>query len=438
MSTHLWSKALVHQYENEIAEELVTFIEEQRIEDAVTFCFNQIFGKEQDHSELKLICYIIAALNMIAICPKRGHEYNQIAHKLEKYAKSLLEKNNVKSGKSKISFIHGQLKQAIANVHRTEGNGWSALWESSMGLYMSRGSANPFLPFQHLSFAMQAIDNGIPSRVLNLLGELKENLPHGLNLGNLMCLEVKALRLSGQHHKLVKVLSDLDQFEIDKPHLQGIVDWEKAYSQAILNKDSGSMHKLLFRDKEPTAPAYAYVKYAFWLRCQSSRELQQKTPKVAALKRWFKKLDQQNHSFKRHFKVLQGIEDSYDTTLPIEVRLRKVGTLMGYIENLDAEFRLLALAAIARWLSHRQKQMATIFHAEYTSLSLKMSDGYNRDVLNIFAQNDQLAEIEPFYSRMQKRIDNENHDEGNGPGSAAGKALFQSCWYHLNHQALVS
>lgn len=431
MSSQTWSQDLIERFENEISQELMTFLETQDTVGAIGYCLKQVFSTdERELNDLKVICYIVSTLNLISINPQNVAEYSQLAKKLEKLAKSLLEKNNVKAGKSRLSFIHGQLKQAMANVHKTEGNAWAALWESSMGLYLSRGSTNPFLPFQHLCFVTQAIDSGIPSRVMDLLQGLESKLPENFDRSGLRCLKVKALRLAGKHQELRKEMRSFDSVKELKPKFVSAIQWEKAFSKAVLEGEHQPMHQLLFRTKNAELPASAYLKYALWLRAQGKKDLCQMTPKVAAIKRTIKKNDQILAVDKRCLKVLQGIEDCYDTTLPIELRLRKVGGLMSYIENLDAEYKLLALAAIVRWLNPRQKQMAAIFYAEYTSLSCKMSDGESRDVLNLFQEDADLVSIQPFYSRMHKRNDANEAVEAK-PRSAVNQALFSSVWNEM-------
>ncbi|MFW7378796.1 MAG: hypothetical protein ACOH5I_08320 [Oligoflexus sp.] len=428
MCNQTWSKDLIERFENEISQELMTFLETQDTAGAIGYCLKQIFSTDQQEvSELKVICYIVSTLNLISINPQNIAEYSQVAKKLEKLAKSLLEKNNIRAGKSRLSFVHGQLKQAMASVHKTEGNSWAALWESSMGLYLSRGSTNPFLPFQHLCFVTQAIDSGIPSRVMDLLNGLESKLPESFDRSGLRCLRVKALRLAGMHKELRAEMRSFENVKELQPKFVSAIQWEKAYSKAVLDGDHQPMHQLLFRSKNVELPASAYLKYALWMRAQGKKELCQMTPKVASIKRTIKKNEQIHAVDKRCLKVLQGIEDCYDTTLPIELRLRKVGGLMNYIENLDAEYKLLALAAVVRWLNPRQKQMAAIFYAEYTSLSCKMSDGECRDVLNLFQIDGDLTSIQPFYSRMHKRSEATELEEAK-PRSAVSQALFSSVW----------
>ena len=57
-----------------------------------------------------------------------------------------------------------------------------------------------------------------------------------------------------------------------------------------------------------------------------------------------------NPKIKKLFKVLSVIEDCHDTEISIVSRIQRVGKIMPLVESLDAEFKILATAAIVRWL----------------------------------------------------------------------------------------
>lgn len=396
-----WSKDLIDRREKEIREELQLMLAEQDFASACQYCLNAVLSPQIDSScELKLICYCIRALELIPQQSQGLTETSTIAKKIEKLAKGLLAKNKVKAGKSRIAFLHGQIKQAMAKIYQCEGDSWSALWDSSMGLYLSRGSSNPLLPQQHMDFINQAIDSGIPCHIIGLIDQLEEYTADQLDRRRLITLRIRANRLSARHQSLASDLSELKHLASLDRKVAASIQWEKDFSEMILTTKHQKVHELLFSKHCADIPVESYLKYTLWLRSQEKKELCKNAPKVSGLKRFLKRNHLLKASDKRCFKVLQGIEDAYDASLPIDIRLRKAGALMSQIEQLDSEYRLLALAAMVRWLLPRQRQMASIFQAEYTSLCLKMSDGASRDVLRLLPTEPSQNEISAFFSHL--------------------------------------
>lgn len=398
-----WTLEGIHLTQDRISKELSSYLQNDMYVQAVEYCLQKILPLDEKNGDLTTVCYIISTLNLISFSKEASSEFKFLVVKLEKIAKALLDKNNIKAGKSKLSFLHGQLKQSMASILKSDGDTWGALWESSLGLFLSRGSANPILPFQHISFAIQTIDRGFPLRIMGILDEMDETLTSSYDKDHLMLLKIKALRLSGQHETCEQLIESL----IDKQGPSDRLLWERLFNRAILYGETRELHRFLF-GKNRTKLEYikAYFLYAFWIRSQPKKIYSKLCPKVASLKRYLK-----GHTgsakAKKLLKVLATIEEAYDSNIPIITRVNKIGRVMPIIETLEAEYRILALASIVRFFNQRQKQMASIFHGEYQSQSRKMSEGMNNDVFRLFMNAEDLQSIKPFYDKLHKEPEKE-------------------------------
>ncbi|SMF18689.1 hypothetical protein SAMN06296036_106195 [Pseudobacteriovorax antillogorgiicola] len=427
-----WNLEAIRTTQENIGKELLPFLQNDMYVQGIEHCLHKILPLEDNqHSDLTIVCYIISTLNLISFSREANTEYKVLVAKLEKIAKALLDKNNIKAGKSKLSFLHGQLKQSLAAILKSDGDTWGALWESSLGLFLSRGSANPVLPFQHVSFALQTIDRGFPLRVMDILDEMNETLSSEYDQSYLGLLRIKALRLSGQHEKSEDIINQ----QIAKQGESDRLLWEKHFTRAIAYGESRELHRFLFgKNKSKLDYSEAYIKYAFWMKAQPKKVYTKLCPKVASIKRILKGYTN-NSKFKKLFKVLSAIEEAYDVNIPIITRVNKIGRIMPIIETLEAEYRILALASIVRFLNQRQKQMASLFHGEYQSQSLKMSEGKNCDIFKLFENSSELETIKPFYNTLHKAPEKEESQKVLNP---IDKALFRSTWQDLKMSTFAS
>ncbi|SMF59350.1 hypothetical protein [Pseudobacteriovorax antillogorgiicola] len=392
-----WNIEGIRNAKESISQELLPFLKNEWYKQAVEHCLCKILPLEGNlHCDLKIVCYIISTLNLISLSKETTSEFKTLVGKLEKIAEALLSKNNVKPGRSRLSFLYGELKQGVAAVVKKDGHTWEALWESSLGLFLSRGCAHPILPFQHINFALQTIDRGFPTRVMELIDEMSTGLESESDRSYLELIRIKALRLSGHHGQCEELINAQIKKHGESPRLL----WEWHYTQAILTGESKDLHRFLFgKGKKNIEYLEAYMKYAFWIKAQPRKSYLKLCPKVSTLKRLLKS-ETNNVRFKKLFKVLSAIEDAYDTNVPMVKRIDKIGRVMAVIETLEAEYRILSLAAILRFLNQRQKQMASLFHGEYKSHSLKLSEGRDSDVLNLFGSSSDLEVIKPFYDSL--------------------------------------
>ena len=415
-----WTMDSIKTTQDTISKELVPFMATEQYVEAIEHCLRKVLPVEGNkNSDLSIVCYIISTLNLISLSAEASKQFGCDVSNLEKIAKVLLHKNNIKAGKSKLSFLHGQLKQSVASILKSDGDTWGALWESSLGLFLSRGSANPILPFQHLSFAIQTIDRGLPLRVMEILSEMSNNLSTNDDQDYLSLLTVKALRLSGNIDQAEELLEKMVESGSQSDRLV----WEQAFVRAIKYDETKEFHRTLFSRNKPTLDyAEGYLKYALWMKAQPSKLHAKLCPKTSVLKRVLKGYTS-NSKYKKILKVISAIEDCYDVDTPLADRVNKIGKIMPVIETLEAEYKVLALSAVVRFFNQRQKQMASLFHGEYQSMSLKMSEGHNPDVFNLFSNKGELETIRPFYDSLHSAP-----EKGSFSISPVNQVLFKSAW----------
>ena len=195
----IWSISSIQETQEAIGSELLPYLQNETYLEGVQYCLHKILPLENNPlSDLSIICYIISTLNLVSYSEECASEYKNMVTKLEKVAKALLDKNNIKAGKSKLSFLHGQIKQGVASILKNDGDTWGALWESSLGLILSRGSANPVQPFQHLSFAGQTIDRGFPKRVMGIIEDMNLSMTTAHDRRQIELLKVSHLNKTCQ------------------------------------------------------------------------------------------------------------------------------------------------------------------------------------------------------------------------------------------------
>ena len=262
----VWNQDAIYQTQEEISSTLSSMVQNEQYIEGVEFCLKKVLPlQESKLNDMEIVCHIIAALNLVPYSKEASDKYRPVVTKLEKVAKTLLTNNNIKAGKSKLSFLYGQLQQGLASVLKHEGDNWGALWEASLGLYLSRGSANPVLPFQHLHLAVQTIDRGLPGRVSVILDEMGRAFTDQKDIQFVNLLKIKSLRLSGYHEACESLIDE----QIAAYGLSDRLKWEKLYTRAIAHGETKDMHRFLFgRSAKKIDYADAYLKYTFWMRAQ--------------------------------------------------------------------------------------------------------------------------------------------------------------------------
>jgi hypothetical protein len=101
---------------------------------------------------------------------------------------------------------------------------------------------------------------------------------------------------------------------------------------------------------------------------------------------FFKKLalDQKTKVALRAWEVIDTL---YDSTIPFEVRLRQASSVMEMASKMYIDARCMTLLALHRWvMRNSQSHLSLLVEEEYRSLSLRLSQGTNSDVMNLMDQ----------------------------------------------------
>lgn len=120
----------------------------------------------------------------------------------------------------------------------------------------------------------------------------------------------------------------------------------------------------------------------FWARSVSDHIWISQFPRIRTLLR-HKELDLLGAGLLYH--LARDMEAWEDSSIPIFIRLRKMGEILskiGALITIDAE--LLVLAAAIRWLRHEKIwDVEELIRGRYYTLSFALSAGKNRDVLGV-------------------------------------------------------
>ena len=403
-----WTQETIRDTRREVQASISHFIERSLLVEAASFCLDSVGSEQlQKNGDLSAFCYILAALDLLIESEQARRRFNQSISQLDQLADSLLRKNKIRPCKSKLSYLYGEVKWRLAQLMRNQGSGRHALWSSSLGLMLSRGSLEPLMPEQHLDYARHMIDQGLAGHVIGLLDELLERQVQCVDSGLIekaVTMKINAMRLSGRLTEAETFIDSLDEAARNSDQ----VLWEKYLLRAIKNGDFRDLHRFLFKKRKPTLLKYpdAYLKYSFFLLAQPSKIEAKNRPKLTFLR----KMLQESLSIPRYreiFKILVLLEDCYDTDIPLMGRVKKVGSFLDQFAGIEAEYRIVIYAALARFFNQRQKQLASVFHSEYQAMSYKMSNGLSGDLYYFFANANELAVVRPFYDSLRgSRADN--------------------------------
>lgn len=292
---------------------------------------------------------------------------------------ALLQFQGVKPSKSQISFLFGELHLVRAQIYRNGGQHWRAAWEQQMGQHLSRNAPPGGEDFQHLSLALRALRLGYLKVAERELDQIDAVLsPTAME--QVIVARLRVLRFSQKWAELEAYRSLIDWTPLS-PQAKREIEWERMCAECYTTGDLSAVASAVRRKGSHYLATYA-TEAKLWALSHTKTEFVSRMPKMSTIAR-VDALKPQRLGFL--FKAALALEDAYNTNIPLIARLKTIGDMIACVSQVTTiDKELLLWTSTARWLARSKSfTLAKLALMEYASLSLRMTDGRNSDVLNL-------------------------------------------------------
>jgi len=302
--------------------------------------------------------------------------------RIAKLASAILLVERVPTKKSRLSFLHGEVQIVLSQIARRQGDAWKAAWQFEAALLATR--ASPLMgdaAYRALATAIRALRLGQAQYALvnySRSETLTENPKHWqlARIGR-----IRSLRLAGELERSAALsLDTLTRSDLTL-ETKNELAWEEVCRQVTGEGDLAPMLAAVQLGQAHEAPSY-FLEAMLWAKAAPQRQWDDKLPSIRMLDRRLKGKPKAGDFL---YSAVAQLERSEDTTVPILFRLERLGEILANRQALlSIDKELLLLAASCRWLARVAAfSLATLTLNEYTALSMKLSNGAQRDVLNL-------------------------------------------------------
>lgn len=310
---------------------------------------------------------------------------------------ALLKIQGIKPQSSQLSFLYGDLHLVLSQIYRREGKVWDSTWEQLTSYYLSQRAPTGGLGFQAFTCANQAVRLGHgPLAETELERAWRLGVPAKVK-GRVLLERVKTYRLTGKVEEAERIAAaESGACELTEDEAREL-RWEAICRRVARDQDIRELVTSVRRGGEHHSPPYILEAF-LWTRAVGSREWLTRLPKLRSLARHGEMNRRRNGLL---YDCAMVLETAYDTEIPADFRLHRVGTLLhrtALLPTIDLE--LLLWAAIIRWLVRtRASRFASFALAEYRGRSLRLSGGSTRDVLGLLSDLDDYGSADPDEER---------------------------------------
>ena len=309
-------------------------------------------------------------------------------------ARSILIKHGVTPRRSRLSFLWRDLHQAMGRIHARDGRMWLAAWEQALGRHISGQSpeATEYEGVVRASYLALEVER-VQEAIAQLLQAELPGTPRP-TLNRLRIARARILRLSGATAAAVELVRRIGMELADVPHTDLLVElqWERAALASLRQQSLDPLVALIRRDRTCRQPEQLLA-LRLWTLAAKSKQWIGATPKAASLRRagGRRRID------RTLLRCAEQIDRCYGGRTPLASRLQALGQALEEVEQIqDVEHRLLTWAAAGRWLVRSRKtQLADLVFARYHTLSLSLSCGLTKDVLQLAGDVRAIPEVEP-------------------------------------------
>jgi hypothetical protein len=363
-----------------VKDEVIQMVRTQDHKQVLDYCLMHLsdMGHDRDpERDARRVYYGIASIVLVATRPTQA---DQLVPKLDKLVKSILLAYKVKPRISKLSHMYQHLALAKAYHYCSRGEISKAILESSIGFALSRNSARLVIPLMNLAHANIVLQKGCAQQAAEIFAEVRKRPEWGFEAQLGFIAELRSLRLSEQYEEACQLLKEHE----DKTLFEGLrlfIDWETAILKARVE---GIQVLETFAAEGSLLDKGIYALNKLWF---FSKIVPMKDPGIRAshLRSVYQRMIIKDLRFRYGTEIIESFEAIYDVDIPFENRLAMAQDVMGGLDKVDIETRLMALATLSRWFERNdQKHMAFVAAEDYRSLSLRLSQGKNPNLLGAF------------------------------------------------------
>lgn len=378
-----WSKALVEATKASVKGEIDGDAGDARTPGERLERINRGIREAEDAASpaefLRLYVYVVSALVHDA---RHGGLTAKDVARFRKLAYSILQVQGIQPESSTMAFLYGELHLALSQIHRRNGDHWMAAWEQQMSLTLSRREPPGGIGFQLVSQAIRTLRLGSAARALTDFTEAEsDGALDSLNRERARLGRVRCLRLLGDHDAAANLAKESAAKAALRPATVLELGWEVICLDA---QESGELTRMVAAvgPKGDHGQAVYLLEAIAWAYAMRGKQWIERLPKASTVARR-RGVDARKLGF--FLEAIEVVESCYDTDVPFAIRLDRLGAmLVRRQEVISVDRELLILAAAARWLWRaKQRELAATVLEEYRSLSLRLSNGANRDVLSL-------------------------------------------------------
>lgn len=340
---------------------------------------DELAQSSDQESQLRCFVYVMSVL-------VHQERYGGLSHaqirKIVDISQSILMLQGIKAGTSKLSYLHGELHLVLSQIYRKSGEHWLALWEQQLSTYASARAKVGGKGFEMLSAANRNLRLGLAHIAIGQFAEAEKEKVEGSSFEKARLGRIKATRLAGElgeaqelcHATVtdhVKDFSEGGQLELA---------WEEHSLIAQRENNPSSLINASKRGK-PHYQSVFLLETFLWLKAHRSTLWLKQVSSIKTLAR-NKDLKPQDLGF--FFQACLELERATDEAISPMVRLESLGYLISNTKHLlTIDRELLLWVAVIRWLIQNNRMMLVESAlGEYQSLSLKLTSGKSRDVMN--------------------------------------------------------
>ena len=303
------------------------------------------------------------------------------ARKIAGIARAILITQGVKSGKSSLARLHGDIHYIMSQILLRQGLAFEAVWEQEIASRLSGRGVSGGEGFRLLSRGRRRLRIGDAGKATECLQEAESLLDPSTDLFiHARSSLVQALRLSLRHDECRSLIASGRELNQAPSFLQEL-SWEEAMLRFYSEQDPLPLVQMVARRSTHYQGSYL-VETLLLSYAHGSMQWTGRLPKLSSLLKT-RVVDRKETG--PAVAVLEILRDVYDTGIPFETRLAMMGRLTHLAPaTLTLSEEILAWMAASRWLLRFNcHEMAELTLGEYRSKNLRLSGGRDPDVLGL-------------------------------------------------------
>ena len=293
-------------------------------------------------------------------------------HDLLILSESLLKQANIDQKNSRLSHLLGELYLVRSDNHGVDGEHFLSAWQATMADVVTY-RAEVDISLRSLRIQRQKMlrlgNAGLASAMYKLTTAKDDDEKDGRNE------YVQLLLLTGA---IDEALSAVSKMTSDSEEAR----WVRAVLGVVKTQDYDAFTSWIL---EQSLDLDKTLRAKLLIAASRQRSFDRRLPKIDTIRRKYKKDEIEAKNLGTLIKALKSIEDCYDMEVPLRDRLESLGESLTERRKLpDILSEVLFLVAANRVLTKfSQPSLLQLVTAEYESLSLRLSQGSKKDILDM-------------------------------------------------------